>query len=97
MKTEVFNNAWQFAKQRELAEYFLNRLCSQEIAEHPCNDYRSACSLSRILQSIDKERRIQSISIYSTFVRIKRNEKGGFAFSAVVLDHVAKNFNVSEC
>lgn len=88
MKTDVYHHAHPYAKQREIAEYFISRLRVTEISDYPCFDYQSACSLARILQKADKERLIQSINIYRSYVRIQRNNKGSFAFSAVVLDHV---------
>lgn len=96
MKTDVFNNNFPYAKQKEIATYFLTRLRSSAQAEYPCVDYPSACTLARILQQTDPERLIQSVHIFRTFVRIHRNEKGAFAFSAVVLDHVSNFLNVSE-
>ena len=96
MKTDVFNNNYPYAKQKEIATYFLSRLRSFEQAEYPCVDYPSACTLARILQQSDPERLIQAVHIFRTFVRIHRNQKGAFAFSAVVLDHVSASVNVSE-
>lgn len=96
MKTDVFNNNYPYAKQKEIATYFLTRLRSLEQSDYPCNDYPSGCTLARILQQSDNERLIQSIHIYRTFVRIHRNQKGSFAFAAVVLDHVSTSVNVSE-
>ena len=96
MKTDIFNNQWQYAKQKEIATYFLARLRSLEQADYPCNDYPSACSLARILQQVDRERLIQSVHIHRTYVRIHRNPKGAFAFAAVVLDHVSTSVGVSE-
>lgn len=96
MKTDIFDNRWQFAKQKEIAIFILSRLLSVVSTEYPCENYESACSLARILQSLDKERLVHSIEIYKTFVRIKRNEKGAFAFSSVVLDHVERKASVSE-
>lgn len=96
MKTDIFNNAHTYAKQKEIATYFLGRLRSLEQVDYPCTDYPSACAMARILQQIDNERLIRDIHIFRTYVRIHRNEKGGFAFAAVVLDHVSTNVRISE-
>ena len=96
MKTDIFNNQWQYAKQKEIATFFLARLRSLEQADYPCSDHSSACSLARILQQVDRERLIQTIHIHRTYVRIHRNPKGAFAFAAVVLDHVDTSVMFSE-
>lgn len=96
MKTDVFHHAQNFAKQKEIAEFFINRLRSVEFADYPCFDYQSACALARILQKADKERLIQTINIHGSYVRIQRNNKGSFAFAAVVLDHVSESVRIQE-
>lgn len=95
MKTDVFHHALPFAKQREIADYFVARLRSVEVADYPCFDYPSACALARVLQKADKERLIQTINIHGSYVRIQRNSKGSFAFAAVVLDHVSTSLRIS--
>lgn len=88
MKSEVFSNKQPWATQRVKAEYFLNRLRSSELAEIPCDSYASSIALAHLLSRIDRERLCAAIHVFSTFVRIIRNEKGSFAFPAITLDHV---------
>lgn len=87
MKADIFKNFDSWAKQKDIALYFIARLRSLQQAEHPCHNYASAKALAHMISRFDNERLCQSIHIYPTFVRIVRNEKGSFAFAPVVLDH----------
>lgn len=96
MKSAVFSQKEPWATQKAKAEYFLNRLRSSEQAETPCESYASSIALAHHLSRIDKERLCAAIHVFSTFVRIIRNEKGSFAFPAITLDHVKHTYKTGE-
>lgn len=96
MKADVFKNFDAWAKQKQIAIYFINRLHSVDQADHPCHNYESAISLANMVSRLDNEHLVQSIHIYSNFVRLKRNEKGSFAFAAITFDHVSRTLSPEE-
>ena len=96
MKTDVFHSEFPFAKQKEIAIYFLARLRSLDQADYPCYDHQSACVLARVLQQEDRERLVQTIHIHRGYVRIIRNNRGLLSFASVVLDHVNTKVTIPE-
>lgn len=95
MKADIFKNFDPWAKQKDIAVFFLARLKSAPVAEHPCHDYASAKALAHMITRFDKENLCQSVHVFGNFVRLYRNEKGSFAFPAVVLDHYDNRLQIS--
>lgn len=92
----TFSRTHPWAKQKEIALHFIAMLKAREMADFPTDGYPSSLALAHAVVSIDSERSVQLVEVYQSFVRIKRNEKGLFAFAPVVMDYVKTSVNVSD-
>ena len=96
MTLGVFNGFESEATQLDYARVFISQLRSARESSVPVKDYKAAVILAGVIYRQDKELLVSLIEIFSSFVRITRNEKGAFAFRATILDHVDNRFRVAE-
>lgn len=88
MRLTTFQGFEPTATQLDFARLFIATLKAKDISEVPTRDYKASLMLAGIIVQQDKERLVQLVEVFSSYVRISRNPRGTFAFGAVVLDHV---------
>lgn len=93
MTSDIFKRFDPWQKQKQIAVFFINRLRSIQIAEHPTESYASSMALAHLISNNDPERLVQEVHVFNNFVRIVRNQKGSFGFACIILDHVKENFS----
>lgn len=96
MSLPIFRRNENWSKQKDIAIMTIDRLKSVYQVEHPCEDYASALAMAQMIVHFDKYRIVSRVEVYASFVRLLRNEKGSFAFPAVVIDKHGMRYNVSE-
>lgn len=82
-------------KNKEIAIRYIGMLNETPIVDCPTMDYKSSLSLSKLIVRFDNNKVVQSIEVYGNFVRLTRNQKGTFAFPAVVIDHFSRLLQIN--
>lgn len=88
MELSTFQGFEPMQTQLDYARILIAKLKAVDLVDVPTKDYRASVALAGLVVGQDRERLVQKVEIYSSFVRVTRNERGALAFSPVVLDHV---------
>lgn len=88
MIMQVFNKAMPWATQKEMAMCLIEKLKASPKAECSTVNYSSSKALAAYILGADAEKRVQTVEIYSTFVRLVRNDDTKLPFGAVIMDFV---------
>lgn len=94
MRTLLFKHNDQAYKQHEIARYIVNQLRTYKQFDFPCDCKEAVQKLAQLVQMYDPDRLIAIIEIHENFIRLKRNEKGAFAFDPVVMDFNKHEYRV---
>lgn len=88
MKLNVFNRAQPWATQRETCRCFMAKLKAVPKAEITTANYSSSLALAGMISAMDEDKTVEFIEVYTSFVRIVRNDCKKLPFGATIIDYV---------